>query len=145
MRYRVRSDACAGAATPDPGQLIFCPPGAAAAQVYPIDLPGMLRAAGHDVVFTSTPPADAHPARAYSYRATAASAVGPVTFALQTGPPGMAVTRDGVLTWPRPSGDRPSHEVVLVASAGGKKATQPFRVLLPRKGAEREPPKKDPG
>jgi hypothetical protein len=129
---------------PDPGQLIFCAPGATAAQVYPIDLPGMLRAAGLDIVFTSTPPAEAHTAPAYTYRATAATTVGPVTFALQTGPAGMTVTRDGVLTWPRPSGNRPSIEVVLVASAGGKKALQSFRVQLPRKGAEREPPKKEP-
>jgi hypothetical protein len=55
----------------------------------------------------------------------------------------MTVTRDGVLTWPRPSGTRLSHEVVLVATvAGGKRAVQSFRVLLPRKGAEPEPPKK---
>jgi len=46
----------------------------------------------------------------------------------------MTVTRDGVLTWPRPSGNRLSYEVMLVASAGGKKAIQSFRVQFPRKG-----------
>jgi Putative Ig domain len=122
---------------PDPGQLIFCAPDSDLAHVYPVNLSALLAASGRGVAFTSTPPAEARPGTAYSYQATAAGEPGPITFALEAGPPGMTVTRAGALSWPQPGGEQTSHEVRLVATtASGKKAVQSFRVFLPRKGAE---------
>ena len=130
---------------PDPGLLIFCPPGAESAQFYPINLPAVLGAAGRDIAFTSTPPAEFQLSRPYTYRATAAAARGAATFTLEAGPPGMTVTRDGLLTWPQPVSDRQSYEVTIAASDGrGGRTVQTFRLMTPRKDAVVDPPKKGP-
>lgn len=114
----------------DPPRLILCGPNSDTASAYPINLSALLAQAGHDVCFTSTPPAEAYVGEAYSYRATAVSALGPVTFALEAGPPGLTVTRDGALSWPNPTAERLSHKVALTATAGGKSVTQAFRLLV---------------
>jgi hypothetical protein len=127
---------------PDPGVLIFSQPGAASADVFPIDMRAFLSAAGRTVTFTSTPSVSARPGSAYTYRATALAGAGPVVFALEAGPPGMTMTRDGVLNWPRPGGDQLSVEVSVSATdPRGNKAVQTFRLFLPLKGAAIEPKK----
>ncbi len=128
---------------PDPGLLIFCAPDTDTAHVWPINLPALLAAAGHDLAFTSTPPAEAKPGAAYSYRATAAAVHAPVSFTLETAPPGMTITAAGLLSWPKPDDNRNSHEVVIAATdARGNRSAQSFRLLLPRRGAIVEPKKK---
>lgn len=114
----------------DPPRLILCGPNSDTASAYPINLSTLLAQAGHDVCFTSTAAAEAYVGEAYSYRATTVSARGPVAFALEAGPPGMTVARDGVLSWPNPTAERLSHKVTLTATAGGKSVTQTFRLLV---------------
>jgi hypothetical protein len=122
---------------PDPPRLVICPPGAEAA-VYPINLAPLLAQAGHDVAFTSTPPAEAQVGKAYRHRVTTVAARGPVRLALEVGPPGMTLTRDGVLTWPEPTADRKEYKVVVTATpADGRPATQAFKLLIARKPAEK--------
>lgn len=137
---------------PEPPLLVFCPPGAESAQVFPIDLPALLAAGGQNLAFTSTPAAEFEPGRPYAYRATAAAVVGPVAFALEAGPPGLTVARGGALSWPQPPEGRAGHEVRIAATdARGNKVVQTFRLVparrdapAPKKPPEVPDPKKEP-
>jgi hypothetical protein len=128
---------------PNPGLVVFVPPGSDTAQLLPVDLPAMLARSGRDVLFTSVAPAEVRRGQAYTYQATAIARHGPVTFALESGPAGMTVAADGVLTWARhESFTEPTADVRLAArDAAGKTVVQTFTVLLPPKA---DAPKEDP-
>ncbi len=119
---------------PDPGMVVVVSGNSNEAQLFPVDMPDLLRRAGRDVLFTSVAPAVPRGNGPYTYTATAVAADGArPTFALVDGPPGLTVTPDGSVTWfPRPGQVRAPVPVRIAArTAGGKEAVQEFTITPP--------------
>ena len=106
--------------------------------------------AGRDIMFTTVPPA-AVTKVSYSYNAAAVARDGTrPTFVLESGPPGMAVTPGGKLSWAPDAAFTAAYADVQLPRArlGGAKEVQKFRVFLPpkgggpswRRGSEVQPP-----
>jgi hypothetical protein len=71
-------------------------------------------------VVTSTPPADFIRGQPFEYRLEGKAKGGKIAFQLESGPPGMTVTANGLLTWQPPVDLAPSMAVVTVRVEGGK-------------------------
>ncbi|MDY3563254.1 hypothetical protein R5W23_004754 [Gemmata sp. JC673] len=84
---------------PDPGVLLFHPPGADWMYVHRVDMESFLDAAGGGPLFTTTPPAEVFRGRPFTYQARAI-AKGDVSYWQTGGPSGMHVSPEGLITWP---------------------------------------------
>jgi len=74
-----------------------------------------------------TPP----PAKAgthFHFRLEAASNAGGVVFALQSGPPGLTVSKDGMVDWPSPAQAQDEEVIVLLSNSAGREAYYKFRL-----------------
>ncbi len=133
--------------SPEPGRVIFAPPGFDTVHVIPVDIAAMLRAAGRDPLFTSVAPAETREGRPYTYRATVAGGRGALKFTLEAGPPEMRINPDGLLSWPAPDAVQPGYDVRISArDADGRRAVQTFRLVVGKNAeAVAVVPKKDPG
>jgi hypothetical protein len=130
---------------PDPGLVLFAPPGSDTVSVFPVDVGAMLRAEKRDLVFTSVAPSEVRAGRPYDYTATVTGTVGPVTFSLEAGPPGMQITKGGYLSWAAADPARPAYEVRIAArDADGRRAVQTFRLVVWKETLVVANPNKDP-
>ncbi|HEX8911112.1 MAG TPA: putative Ig domain-containing protein, partial [Humisphaera sp.] len=98
-----------------------------------LNLTEAMEALGIDYLFAdSAPPKAADRGAAFSYPIRVRSKKGGVTYALQSGPPGMTVSPAGVVRWDVPAdhagGDVPI--IVRFTDAAGQEAFQSFRLTV---------------
>jgi hypothetical protein len=95
-------------------------------RLYPADLDAALDKAGRDLLYTSTPPAHFAKGKPFRYQAEVKAKKGPVTFKVESGPPGLAVDKNGLVTWAVPADFAEQRvEVILAATdAAGQDAFQ---------------------
>jgi hypothetical protein len=109
--------------------LAIVPESRAELRLYPADLEAALDNSGRDyLVFTSAPPDDFRKGQVFTYQAEARAKKKPVTFKLESAPPGMSVGAAGLVRWAVPAnfgGERV--DVILAAKdAGGQEVFQTF-------------------
>ena len=109
-----------------------------------------LKRAGVDyLVVLSSPPRSVRVGETVEYQVDARSSAGPVSYRLESGPQGMAVSKTGLLRWPA----RPCPEgntigvIVALSDATGQAATHSFSINLDdgREVAGSRPPRPVPG
>jgi hypothetical protein len=96
-------------------------------RLYPADLDAALDKSGRDyLLYTSTPPTRFAKGKPFRYQAEVKAKKGPVTFKVESGPPGMAVDKDGLVTWQVPADFAEARvDVILAATdAAGQDAFQ---------------------
>jgi hypothetical protein len=97
------------------------------------DIEGALDKAGIDyLVIVSRPPARVRAGGTFSYQVAAQSKEGDLKYKLELGPPGMAISPTGKLTWSLPD-NSPESEVPVVISvraADGLEAFQTFKINI---------------
>jgi hypothetical protein len=101
-------------------------------RLYPADLEEALEKSGRDyLLFTSSPPNRFEKGKAFSYQAEARANKGPVTFALQSAPPGMTVGASGLVRWAVPADFAEERvDVILTAKdGGGREAFHTFTLI----------------
>jgi Trypsin-like peptidase domain len=92
--------------------------------LHRLDVDELLNKADIDFLFlTSSPPASVHKGGQLSYQMTAKSRRGGVAYKLDSGPPGMTVTKTGLLTWAVPAAitDKELDVIVSVTDASGRR------------------------
>jgi hypothetical protein len=97
----------------------------------PLDLDGELKRSGEKYLFVaSVPPARVEADSWFAYRLDVRSSAGGVRFHLESGPDGMKLSEDGVLTWRTPphSEGRTFRVVVSVRDAGGREVFHAFEL-----------------
>jgi hypothetical protein len=104
-----------------------------AIRVSDFDVVGALNAKGIDYLFVETlPVTSAEPGQKYTYKIGVLSKAGKVKFELESGPTGMTITPDGVLTWavPRSGADAENGVIVSIADGSGQSVFHTFTVLV---------------
>jgi hypothetical protein len=120
---------------PDAQVIAVLPPSNDRVVLHKFDADAALAKSGLDyLIVTSRPPAAVAAGATYTYSVAAKSNKGAVTVMLDSGPPGLAVSAAGVVTWAvpadAPAGDR---DVILtVRDAGGREAFHTFTVRVTR-------------
>jgi hypothetical protein len=95
-----------------------------------LDLEEALEKSGIDyLLVTSEPPASVKAGDALEYQVTVKAKKGGVKYKLESGPKGMAVARDGKLTWKVPAdyGDKDVDVILSVGDATGQEVFHTFR------------------
>jgi hypothetical protein len=103
------------------------------------DLIAALDRSGIDYLFVdSVPPLIAEPGRTYRYRIQVRSRAGGVKLALDSGPEGMVLSRDGTLEWDVPARMEPGQSgvIITVEDASGQTLLHSFTI---RTEGERTP------
>jgi hypothetical protein len=115
---------------PEAGRLAVVPTTNDRVLVYDIDpYREMEKARADYLVVTSLPPAPV-PGRLFDYPLRVRSSAGRVTYRLDAGPPGMAVSRDGKLTWAVPADfEAPTPVTLTVADASGQEVLHTFELV----------------
>ncbi len=129
-------------------RVVLIPDGDDHVVVHPFDLPAALRQTGASYLFvTSKPPVTATAGTAFSYQIETLSSSTPLTYHLDQGPTGMAVSAGGLVTWSaRAAPDDPAGErvpvVVTVSDGTEQQATHGFAVRVVRRspGPAQPPP-----
>jgi hypothetical protein len=101
--------------------------------VRPFDLMAALDRAGIDYLFVdSLPVTVADPGRPYRYPIAAQSKKGGIRFSLDSGPAGMTISRDGVLSWQVPANAEPGPigVIVTIEDASGQNVFHTFNVQV---------------
>lgn len=101
--------------------------------VRPFDLMAALNNAGIDYLFVdSLPVTAAHPGRAYRYPITVKSKKGGIKFTLDSGPDGMTLSKDGVLSWNVPANAEagPAGVIVTVEDSASQNVFHTFNVQV---------------
>jgi hypothetical protein len=80
------------------------------------------------LIVTSQPPAEARRGEVFRYAIRAQSRKGGVRFQVVSGPNGMAVGPDGVVTWPVPA-EAPAEEVTAILSLSDSSGRETFHTL----------------
>jgi hypothetical protein len=120
---------------PDAKVIAVLPPGNDRVVLHKFDADAALAKSGLDyLIVTSRPPATVAAGATFTYLVAAKSNTGGVTVRLDSGPPGMAASAAGVVTWvvpaDAPAGDR---DVILtVRDAGGREAFHTFTIRVTR-------------
>jgi S1-C subfamily serine protease len=101
--------------------------------VRPLDIDGLLQKAPFDLLFIATkPPTVTRAGANYTYQVSAKSNKGGMKFKLETGPPGMKVSPQGLVEWDVPAkGDRAEHDVVVsVTDAAGQEVLHSYTLTV---------------
>jgi len=89
----------------------------------------LLKAKGGNYLYVdSVPPPPAKAGTHFHFRLEAASDAASVKFALQSGPPGLTVSKDGVVDWPSPAQAQDEAVIVLLTNGAGREAYYKFRL-----------------
>jgi hypothetical protein len=101
--------------------------------LHPLDLEKALEDSGVNyLLVTSDPPVEARPGQTLTYQINVKSKAGGVTFRLESGPSGMAVAKDGKLTWTVPAdfGEKRADVIVSIRDADGQERFHTFALEL---------------
>jgi len=101
--------------------------------VRPFDMMAMLDKAGIDYLFVeSLPVTIADPGKPYRYPITVQSKKGGLKFTLDSGPQGMKLSNDGVLTWnvPANADAGPAGVIVTIEDSSGQNVFHTFNVQV---------------
>jgi len=101
--------------------------------VRPFDLMEALDRAGIDFLFVdSLPVTVADPGKPYRYPITVQSKKGGIKFSLDSGPAGMTLSKDGVLSWQVPGNAEPGPTgvIVTIEDASGQNVFHTFNVQV---------------
>ena len=127
---------------PDAKRLVMVPDGDDRVIVRPLDVPAAVARTGADYLFvTSKPPATVVAKETLNYQIETLTSAKAVTFKLEEGPAGMAVSAAGLVTWPasmtaapdvneNPDGVRAAVVVSVTDAAGGQEVTHGFGVRV---------------
>jgi hypothetical protein len=98
-----------------------------------VDVISAMNRAGVDYLFIeSVPPLLARPGRAYRYQIKVRSRAGEIKFTLDSGPEGMSLSKDGLLSWDVPVGvERGQRGVIItVEDASGRLLLHTFTIRI---------------
>src|SRR5688572_6725558 len=101
--------------------------------VRPFDMMAALDKAGIDFLFVdSLPVTAADPGKAYRYPITVQSKKGGIKFSLDSGPQGMTLSKDGVLSWQVPANfdPGPAGVIVTIEDSAGQSVFHTFNVQV---------------
>ena len=101
--------------------------------VRPFDMMAALEKAGIDYLFVdSLPVTTADPGKAYRYPITVQSKKGGIKFTLDSGPQGMTLSNDGVLSWQVPAvfDPGPAGVIVTIEDSAGQSLFHTFNVQV---------------
>ena len=115
--------------------LVIVPESRAELRLYPVDMQAALDKSGRDfLLFTSAPPGRFEKGAKFVYQAEVLAKRRPVTFKLESAPPGMTVDDKGKITWAVPEDFAESRVSAILSAtdAGGQEAFQTL-VLVERK------------
>jgi hypothetical protein len=112
--------------------LVIVPDSRAELRLYPADLQAALDKTGRDyLLFTSAPPGRFQKGASFAYRAEVLAKRGPVTFKLESAPPGMTVDNMGKVSWVVPGdfAERRVNVILIATDAGGQEAFQTLTLM----------------
>jgi hypothetical protein len=96
-----------------------------------VDLVELMDKAGIDYLFVTSKPPAAKAGMPFSYRLDIRSKRGGVRVKLESGPTGMQVTPEGLVTWAVPAGGEPDADVLLtITDASGQEVFHNFKIVL---------------
>jgi hypothetical protein len=108
-----------------------------------IDLAAQLDRSGADYLVVVSRPPPARPGAQFSYRVDVRSKKGGVKVKLESGPPGLGVTPDGVVSWAVPADveQRQADVVLTIRDASGQEISHsfPIEIMAPPAGVPRPP------
>jgi uncharacterized protein (TIGR03067 family) len=136
---------------PEAKVLITLPDNADEIVLQRLDIDAALEKSGADyLMVTSRPPAVAAAGRAFAYQLAAKAKKGGVKYRLESGPPGMAVSPAGLVSWQVPADATVGGEVTVlltVADAAGQEVFHTFKLVVADAAAGNVagPAGKDPG
>jgi hypothetical protein len=116
---------------PEARRLVVIPETNDRVVLYRFDLAEVLAKSEADyLLVTSRPPTAAAKGSAYTYKLEVKSKKGGVKYRLDSGPPGMEVSADGLVKWKVPAGfaDAETEVIVNVSDASGQEWFQTFTV-----------------
>jgi hypothetical protein len=114
--------------------------------LHRLDLEEALEKSGIDyLLVTSEPPASVKPGDTLEYQVTVKSKKGGVKYKLESGPKGMAVAKDGKLTWKVPAdfADKEADVILSVGDATGQEVFHNFKVAVTGAAVAEAPPAGD--
>jgi hypothetical protein len=112
--------------------LVTIPPSRNEVIIRRFDLMAELNKAGIDYLFVSSvPPPIFHSGHEYVYQIDTQSKRGGLKYFLDSGPPGMTLSKTGRLTWSVPSdiSETEEHPVVRVQDSSGQEIYHTFRIM----------------
>ena len=101
--------------------------------IRPFDMVETLEHAGIDYLFVdSLPVTVADPGKVYQYPIVVQSKKGGIKFSLDSGPQGMKLSKDGVLTWPVPANfdPGPTGVIVTIEDTSGQNVFHTFNIQV---------------
>ena len=99
---------------PDAKAILVLPSSNDRVEFYKIDADAALEKSGENyLLITSKPPREAKAGKTFTYAIKVKSKQGGVTYKLDSGPKGMTVTDDGVVTWAVPADATGAQDVIL--------------------------------
>jgi hypothetical protein len=118
---------------PDANVLIHIPADRTKIMLRRLNVQEELEKSGQEyLVIASEPPATAKKGQNYAYQMAVKSKHNDISYRVESGPPGMTVTKSGMVTWQVPADfDGPDVDVIIgIRSGSGKEQFQSFRITL---------------
>ncbi len=112
--------------------LVVLPSDQETLELYPFDPDAALEESDIDLIVKNPPPLSAARGGVYSYPMNVQARYAPLTYKVETGPKGMTVTDDGVLTWKVPPdyGEEQAQVLVGVRDRAGQELFHTFTIKL---------------
>jgi hypothetical protein len=99
---------------------------------HDLDIDAELHQSSADYLFVASHPSGRIAVgETFRYQTEAKSNRGDVVYQLTSGPPRMAISQEGLVTWTPDRGDAGAHNVVVaISDASGRTATHRFTILV---------------
>jgi hypothetical protein len=117
---------------PDANVLVTLPESNDAVVFHDLDIDAELHQSSADYLFVASHPSGRIAVgETFRYQTEAKSNRGDVVYQLTSGPPRMAISQEGLVTWTPDRGDAGAHNVVVaISDASGRTATHRFTILV---------------
>ena len=96
----------------------------------PVNVRKILTDKGIDYLYVTSTTPIAHVSQPFQYQLEAVSKAGGVTYSLQTGPVGLSVTADGIVSWNAPAKAGDETVIVGLKDSSGTEAFHTFQVFV---------------